>query len=116
MHEYPVTRRILEVALKTAREKKAYKVNRVNLVIGELSGFIGESIQMYFDILSKGSPAEGAKITVKSIKPKLKCTSCGTHFEREGYSFTCPVCGKEGVLSETGREFYIESIDIETEG
>ena len=50
MHEYPVTLEIVRMAEKTAREKGGI-VKAIHLVVGEDSGFIGESIQMYFDVI-----------------------------------------------------------------
>jgi hydrogenase nickel incorporation protein HypA/HybF len=114
MHEYPVAQRIIQVAEETSKKNGAAKIKRINIVAGELSGFIGESMQMYFDILSKGSAAEGALINVKSVKPMLECRGCGIVFEMKDRSFNCPSCGKDGSLTQTGREFYIESIDLET--
>ena len=112
MHEYPVTQKIIQIAEKTARDHNAIKIIKIKLAVGELSGFIGESIQMYFDILSKNSIAEGAEIVIRSIRQKLKCESCGHYFTRRKYSFICPKCGGSGLPSETGKEFYIENIEI----
>ena len=54
MHEYPVTLEIIRLAEKTAEENHG-RVRGIHLVIGEDSGFIGESIQMYFDVLAAGT-------------------------------------------------------------
>ena len=59
MHEYPVTLEIIRLAEKTAEENHG-RVRGIHLVIGEDSGFIGESIQMYFDVLAAGTLCEGA--------------------------------------------------------
>ena len=112
MHEYPVTLEIVRMAEKTAAEKKG-KVKAIHLVVGEDSGFIGESIQMYFDVISQGTLCEGALLTIRDIKPKMKCDACGKLFERKRFSFTCPFCGGDGSPTEIGKEFYIESIDLE---
>ena len=53
MHEYPITQQIIKIAENHAREAGSQKVTAVNLVVGDYSGFIGESIQMYFDIISE---------------------------------------------------------------
>ncbi|WP_297023686.1 hydrogenase maturation nickel metallochaperone HypA [uncultured Dialister sp.] len=112
MHEYPVTLEIVRIAENTAREKGGL-VKAIHLVVGEDSGFIGESIQMYFDVISEGTLCEGALLTIKDIKPKMKCDRCGRLFERKRFSFTCPYCGGDGSPTEVGKEFYIESIDLE---
>ncbi|MGI5874934.1 MAG: hydrogenase maturation nickel metallochaperone HypA [Bacillota bacterium] len=113
MHEYPITQQIIKIAENHAREAGAEKVKAVNLVVGDYSGFIGDSIQMYFDIISEGTLCEGADVRVKRVKPKLRCESCGTYFERKLFSFECPACGGEGRPTEIGKEFYIDSIEVE---
>ena len=112
MHEYPVTVRIVEIASETA-EKNNGRVRRIDLVVGEDSGFIGDSIQMYFDVMQEGTLCEGATVEIKRIKPKLKCPACGELFERKPMSFACPVCGTDGGPTDIGKEFYIESIEVE---
>lgn len=114
MHEYPVTLEIVRIAEKTAREKGG-TVKAIHLVVGEDSGFIGESIQMYFDVISEGTLCEDALLTIKDIRPKMKCDRCGRLFERKRFSFTCPYCGGDGSPTDIGKEFYIESVDLEVD-
>jgi hydrogenase nickel incorporation protein HypA/HybF len=114
MHEYPVTERIIKIAVETAINNKAHQITGINLVIGDLSGFIGESIQMYFDILSKGTLAEKAKINIKTVQTRFKCEKCGQMFEISNRDYQCPKCGGDGLPTETGKEFYIESIEVDS--
>jgi len=82
-------------------------------VVGEDSGFVGESLQMYFDVLAEGTPCEGAKLEIKGVRPQLSCRKCGRHFIRKPFSFDCPYCGGEGEPTSIGKEFYIESLELE---
>ncbi|MCL2492667.1 MAG: hydrogenase maturation nickel metallochaperone HypA [Clostridiales bacterium] len=113
MHEYPITESIIEIAQRQGREAGAARVSRISLVVGERSGYIPESIQMYFDIIARGTLCEGAALDITTVKPRLRCPVCGTEFERAPFSFACPICGADGEPTETGREFYIEEIEIE---
>ena len=112
MHEYPVTLEIVRMAEEAARERGG-RVRAVHLVCGEDSGCIGESIQMYFDGVSEGTLCEGATLTIRGVASLLRCDACGHLFKRKRYSFTCPQCGGDGSPTEIGKEFYIESVDIE---
>lgn len=114
MHEYPVTVRIVEIASETA-EKNRGRVRRIDLVVGEDSGFIGESIQMYFDAVAEGTPCEGATLVIEGVRPKLRCETCGRLFERKRYSFRCPHCGGDGEPTGIGKEFYVKSVELEIE-
>lgn len=112
MHEGPVTQEIIRIASEAAVQENG-RVTVINLVVGEDSGFIGESIQMYFDVMAKGTPCEGALLYIEGIKPKLRCTRCGQLFYRRPFSFSCPLCGGEGRPTEIGKEFYVKNVELE---
>lgn len=113
MHEYPITQQIVKLAVERAMECRAVRIIKIGLVVGEMTGFVGDSIKMYFDAIAKGTLAEGADIDIRYVRPKLKCTRCGEYFERQKYSFQCPCCEGQGAPTEIGKEFYIEEIEIE---
>ncbi|OPZ86791.1 MAG: Hydrogenase/urease nickel incorporation protein HypA [Firmicutes bacterium ADurb.Bin419] len=112
MHEYSITQQIVKIAEENAKKYGATRIERISLVVGELSGFIGDSIQMYFDILAKDTLAEGAQLDITYVKPQLKCTKCKYYFYRSRFSFECPKCGGMGAPTEIGKEFYVKDIDI----
>lgn len=112
MHEYPITQRIIEIAEEYAYKNHAEKVLAINLVVGDYSGYVSSSIELYFDIIAQDSICKDAKLQIERIKPKLKCTSCGQLFLREAYSFACPSCNGEGIPTTIGQEFYIKSIEV----
>lgn len=104
MHESSVTEAVLKLALEKAEALDADKVCAISLVVGDLTGYVGESIQFYFDRYSVGTIAEGARINVKrALSPKMRCASCGELFTRARFSFSCPACGGEGVATKIGR-------------
>ncbi|MCL2351529.1 MAG: hydrogenase maturation nickel metallochaperone HypA [Firmicutes bacterium] len=108
MHEYSLTRNIIETAAEYAG---GAKVRKITLVAGEASGVSGESVRLYFGIIAENTPCAGAEIEIESVRPMLRCKSCGTLFERKPFSFECP-CGGEGEPTEIGREFYIKSVEV----
>ena len=109
MHEYALAKSILQTA---AEHAQGAKVKKIQLVIGESSGVMGESIRMYFDIFAENTPCEEAAIEIETVKPKLKCKACGMLFVRRPFSFECP-CGGEGEPTDIGREFFVKSITVE---
>ncbi len=113
MHELAVTENILEIALRHAREAGAQRVTGLYLVIGRLSSIVDDSVQFYWDIISKGSPAEGARLHFRRIAVELQCQSCGQRYAPEGKDMACPACGSTRIEILAGEEFCLEAIDVD---
>lgn len=111
MHELPVVLDIVKVMEEEAKKHCFTKITQINLVIGELSSFFDEAVQMYFEIVAKDSSCEGARLVFEHRTAMFQCRSCGKEFPHEK-SFECPDCGGESVLIKgTGNEFYIRSYE-----
>jgi len=115
MHEASATEAILAIVERKAAECGASRVTAIRLTVGELTGYVGDSIQFYFDRFSRGTVAEGAVVESTYVKPLYQCAACGARFARERYSFSCPTCGGDALPTGIGREFYVESMEIEKE-
>jgi hydrogenase nickel incorporation protein HypA/HybF len=84
------------------------------LVIGGLSSFVDDSIQFYWDIISKGTLCDGARIEFRRVPARLLCSECRTEYTLEGELTPCPSCGSPRVRITAGDEFRLDSIDVET--
>ena len=116
MHELPVTDEILKIVLKHAQRNNVQRVVSINLQIGKLSDLEDEWIQRYFDHLSKGTLAEGAKLKIERMPIKMQCNSCSQTYEVEiaGLeNLVCPHCGAEGASLLSGREYYIKDMEVQ---
>lgn len=111
MHEMAITQSILDIALRYANG--AGRVTQLNLVIGDLSSVVDDSVQFYWDIISKGTIAEGAILHFERIGTRFRCNDCGQEFEPDGRTFECPQCGGHQVTIVAGKEFRLESIEVE---
>jgi hydrogenase nickel incorporation protein HypA/HybF len=113
MHELGVTENIVNIVSTKAGEAQASKVIRINLVVGELSGFVPDCIQFYFDSLSKDTIAEGAVLHFESVPAELRCRDCSTIFRPQDTLWSCPGCKGRSIEIFKGRELYIESMEVE---
>lgn len=113
MHELAVTGQILEIAERHAAEAGGGQVTDLYLVIGELSTFIDDSIQFYWDIISRGTLCEGARLHFTRVPARLRCQHCGCEYGLDqGELMVCPDCGHGRVTILTGQEFRLDSLEI----
>ena len=113
MHELVVTESLLEITLRHAQNANAKRVDNLYLVIGQLSSIIDDSVQFYWDIVAKGTIAEGARLNFKRIPTQMECSTCGQVFAPDDRNFDCPACGSIQVRVRAGEEFYLEAIDVQ---
>jgi hydrogenase nickel incorporation protein HypA/HybF len=116
MHELPITESILKIVLKHAEMNNVHKVMAIHLQVGKLSDLEDDWIQRYFDYLSKGTVAEGAKLKIERMPMIVQCHACSTSYETEKASMgdlVCPACGgKDGTLL-SGREYTVKEMEVE---
>jgi hydrogenase nickel incorporation protein HypA/HybF len=113
MHELAVTQSILDISLRFAQKANAKKIASIHLVIGKLSSIVDDSVQFYWDMIAKGTIAEGAILCFERLPTEMVCLDCGSTFEPTDETFACPQCLSPRVKITKGAELRVDSIDIE---
>ena len=114
MHELAITQSILQVALAAAARADARAVTGIDLVIGDLSSVVDDSVQFYFDILSQDTLAAGALLHFQRAPAIATCHDCGAQTPmRPPIDPVCPACQSIHIQVTGGRDFRVASIDIE---
>ena len=117
MHELGATQAVLQTALETAREAGHGRVLAVDLVVGELSTIVDDSVQFYFDLLSRGTAAEGARLRFRRVPGEATCLQCGHRYGvRPPLDPACPACASPLLRVSGGQQFLIDSIEVDDEG
>ncbi len=117
MHEYVYADRILQSVLDETKER-AGRVKRVKVEVGELLGLTRESLGVAYEILAKGTRAEGSRLSVRFARGSVMCEKCGFsgrlpvhgHEHRIDPAFICPKCGASLKVAE-GLEVRISEIE-----
>lgn len=106
---------ILDVALEFAEKNDVEKVRAINLEIGALSDIVPQIAQDFFGFIARGTIAEGAQVSIARIPAVIKCRSCGLEddLDIDHPSLVCPDCGSKSLELVSGREYRIESIEVE---
>jgi len=113
MHELSATESILSLALNEAARIGAARVTRIRLKTGEWSTFEPDCLRFYFGILAAGTRAEGAELDVDVIPARFVCEACGIEYSPAHGRFTCPTCFAARGKLISGREFYVDSLEVE---
>jgi hydrogenase nickel incorporation protein HypA/HybF len=113
MHELAVTQSMVSLVLEEARKGNASKVRKINLVLGELSGVVGDCVQFYFDLMSKDTIAEGATISFSTVPTQARCRECAKVFEVKDSDWLCPECHSISVELVAGNELFVDSIEVD---
>jgi hydrogenase nickel incorporation protein HypA/HybF len=115
MHELAITQGILEVVLEAADREGGGRVTAIDLVVGELSSIVDDSVQFYWDLIAEDTAAAGAALRFRRVPLQFACRGCRALFEPPGDRFDCPHCGHGDVHVAGGAELRIESFELEPE-
>ncbi len=115
MHELAVTESLLAIVIQSANDNHAQKVTDIKLSIGALSSIVDDSVQFYWNHISKGTIAEEATLHFNRIPATLRCLDCDTEFVLEEELVPCPNCDSIHLNIVTGEEFQVDYIEIQKE-
>jgi hydrogenase nickel incorporation protein HypA/HybF len=114
VHELPITENILEIALRHAGQAGAGRVTDIYIVIGQLASIVDDSVQFYWDMISDGTIAKGARLHFDRRPAELLCQDCTNTYQPEADELACPACGSRSVRVISGEEFRMEAIEVES--
>jgi hydrogenase nickel incorporation protein HypA/HybF len=111
MHELSLARDLLST-IESRLYSDRVQVVRIDLEIGSASGIVVDSLRFAFEVIAKGSKAEGAALSILSRPARSRCSSCGRCFEFEGLIGVCPNCGRLGGELLSGSQMMLRSIEV----
>ena len=114
MHELSIVEALIEqVEREVRRAGQKGRINRLELVIGRLSGVHCDSVRFAFDLLAPGTLVEGAKVDISEPRAVCCCRGCGAREEIDQLVSECPRCHSAEITIEEGRQLLLQSIEIE---
>jgi len=115
MHELALMTSLVNRVCEIAENENAKRITNIHVKRGELSGVIPESLNFCFDVCVADTIAEDANLCIHDVAAKWRCDSCGKIITKvEDLSVPiCPECGNYKLTLTEGREFQLDSIEIE---
>jgi len=112
MHELSLSQAVLDTALRHADGRA---VTAVTVRVGALRQVVPDSLEFYFELVSRDTLCDGATLEVEPMPAVLRCTGCSLEWRLESTLFACPACGGRDVGVVAGNELEVESIIVEEE-
>lgn len=112
MHEVSLMQDTVVIATKQAREAGAQRIHRIMMRVGVLSGAVPETLEFAFDIVAKGTMAEGAKLEIERVPILCYCPACAQEFEPTDFACECTRCGRPSTDVRRGRELNLTSLEV----
>ena len=112
MHEMAIAEGILDIAQSHARTHEAQRIERIHLLLGELSGVETEALSLAFSSVIRGTIAENAALTWERVPLTGRCHDCGRERRIRPADYLCPDCGG-GMEFTHGREMRVDYIEME---
>ena len=113
MHEISLCEGILEVLVSEATKQGFKKVKTVWLEIGELSSIEPEAMLFGFDVVTRYSLAEGARLEIIRIPGSAWCMKCAKSVNVKQRFDACPDCGSYQLQATGGEEMRIKELEVE---
>lgn len=102
---------VVSIVEREASRCGAARVESIRLRVGELSGIVPRCLEEFFPAAAAGTRSEGARLDIEPLPARIKCPDCG--YEGRPHGALCPVCGGSSFRLVAGREFYVESMEVE---
>ncbi|MCW2704562.1 MAG: hypA [Blastococcus sp.] len=110
MHELAITQSVVDAV--TERTGTA-PVTVVRLRVGRLAGVVPDAMRFCFELVTAGTPLEGAELEIEEPEGRGRCRTCGAEFPLPDLVLLCD-CGSADVEVLAGRELAIASVVLAT--
>jgi len=113
MHEMSLCEGVLQVLEDHAASQGFKQVKTVWLEIGALSGVDPEAMRFGFDVVMKGTLAEGAVLEIIDLPGKAWCMQCGKSVAVKARFDACPDCSSYQLQVTGGDEMRVKELEVE---
>jgi len=113
MHEISLCEGILQV-IESESEKQGFsKVLTICLEIGDLSCVETEALKFGFEVVTRNTIADGAKLEIINIPAKAWCMKCSKNVTVKNRFDECPDCGSYQLQATGGDEMRIKELEVD---
>ncbi|MCC5992967.1 MAG: hydrogenase maturation nickel metallochaperone HypA [Rhodobacteraceae bacterium] len=112
MHEMSLAEGIRQIIDAQAAAHDFARVTRLRLEIGRFAGVEKPALEFAFDVVMRGSPAEGAALELIDLPGRALCYDCAEEVEIDDRLSPCPLCGGGKLVPQGGDEMRIKDMEV----
>ncbi len=112
MHEVSLMADTLDIAIEHTKRQGGYKIHWLKMRIGELSGVVPAALEFAFDVVTKGTIAEGARLEIELVPVICYCSKCQQKFQPVDLFYECPQCQEISTDIQQGKEIELTSLEV----
>ena len=113
MHEMSLTESVIGIIEEEARRQHFVRVRAVVLEIGVLACAEPEALRFCFDVVSRGTAAEGARLDLVLVPGAGWCFHCERTVALAERFAPCPECGHSRVQMTSGDALRVRELEVE---
>lgn len=113
MHELSLAESVLQIIEETASTDGFCRVRAVVLEVGQLAAVEVEALRFCFDVVLRGSVADGAVLEIVVVPGRGWCAHCAGMVPMPELMACCPQCGSDGLQARTGLEMRVQSLLVD---
>ena len=103
---------VLQLIEDAAREQQFEKVTAVWLELGQLSGVEVEAMSFCFDVVTRDSIADGARLEIIALPGTGWCMKCAMTVPMAEVFGECPQCGGHQLQVTGGTEMRVKELEV----
>ncbi len=113
MHEMALCEGVLQILVANAKAQGYRQVKTVWLEIGGLSGVETAAMRFGFDVVTRGTLADRARLEIIEIPGEAWCMQCSKTVPVIRRFDACPACGSYQLQVTGGDQMRVKELEVE---
>ena len=112
MHEMALCEGLLQAIEEQAGTQGFSRVHAVRLEVGTLAAVECDAMRFNFDIITRGTLAEDARLDIVEVDGTAWCMPCDTAVRLQRFGDACPRCGSHQLQVVDGKQIKIRQLEV----
>ena len=104
--------RVLDLAFGVSETHERRPIRAITIEIGVLQQILPSALELAFEAVTRGTPAEGARLEWRVVPLELRCRACDLSYMPLGDFWVCPRCACARATPVHGNELNLIQVEL----